>query len=346
MTEKKNQIAEMGSKGGKARAASLTPEERSEQARKAVTARWDKAEKAPKATHDGPLQIGDILFDCAVLEDGTRVISELAFTRAMGLYRSGTQYTRRDDDSAQIPSFLTNKNLKPFVDKHLSGAHNSLIRYRMKRGTLANGIRAELIPKICEVWLDARKAGGLGPTQEMIAEKAELLIRAFAHVGIIALVDEATGYQYDRQKTELQEFLAEFLSEELRRWVKTFPNQYFKELCRLRNVTYRPDMRLPPYFGKITNDIVYQRLAPNVLEELQARTERDGVTGRRKTKYHQWLSEDLGHPKLIQHLGLVVGLMKVSDTWDRFVEFMDKAAPSWKKHPLFAQAVSTASATD
>ena len=39
---------EMGRKGGKARAAGMTKEERSEAARAAVTARWAKVKKAAK----------------------------------------------------------------------------------------------------------------------------------------------------------------------------------------------------------------------------------------------------------------------------------------------------------
>jgi hypothetical protein len=336
-----------GSKGGKARAAALTPQERSEIASTAVNARWAKAGKegVPRATHEGPLVIGEITFDTAVLDDGTRVISESKFMEAMGMYRSGALSTRRKA-GAQVPLSLSHKNLKPFVEKHFNDVHYNPIRYQTMAGSFSShGIRADVLPTICEVWLDARKEGVLGPTQEKVAERADILIRSFAKVGIIALIDEATGFQYERQKTDLQELLAAFLQEELRRWVKTFPNQYFKEMCRLRKITYRPDMRLPQYFGHLTNDVVYDRLAPGVLDEMKERTEKDGE-GRRKARFHQWLTDDLGHPKLVQHLGLVIGLMRISDEWDEFIIHLDKAAPSFTKEPLFAAAVATTSATD
>ncbi|MBI5647499.1 MAG: P63C domain-containing protein [Ignavibacteriae bacterium] len=341
MAKKKNELEGYASKGGKARAESLTPEERSEIARNAVMARWHKEHaEVPKATHDGPLTIGDITFDCAVLDDGTRVISESNFMEAMGMYRSGALSVRRksEEDGGQIPLSLAHKNLKPFVIKHFGGVHYTPIQYRTKKGALnTSGIKAEVLPKICDVWLDARKAGVLGPTQQLIADKAEILIRGLAQVGIVALVDEATGYQYERQKSDLQEFLKQFLSEELRRWVKTFPNEYFRQLCRLRNTTYRPDMKLPMYFGHLTNDVVYKRLAPYVLTELQKRNKKT-ESGHRTAKHFQYLSEDVGNPQLLQHLGLVLGLMKVSDTWADFIKLLDRAAPPYDDMPLFASA--------
>ena len=120
------------------------------------------------------------------------------------------------------------------------------------------------------------------------------------------------------------------------RWVKTFPASYFLELCRLRNVAYRPDMKLPQYFGHLTNDLVYKRLAPGALEELRRRNPTNDK-GRRKSAHFQWLSEDVGHPKLLQHLGAVVGLMKISDDWETFKGWLDRAAPTQEDMPLFAR---------
>jgi len=50
--------------------------------------------------------------------------------------------------------------------------------------------------------------------QEIIAEQCEILIRALAKVSIIALVDEATGYQRVRGEFELQKMLKAYISEE------------------------------------------------------------------------------------------------------------------------------------
>jgi hypothetical protein len=51
--------------------------------------------------------------------------------------------------------------------------------------------------------------------QEHIAKQAEILVRGFAGVGIIALVDEATGYQQDRARDALSRILEAFIAKEL-----------------------------------------------------------------------------------------------------------------------------------
>ena len=296
-----------------------------------------KKTKEPKAIYDGTLTIGPIEFDCAVLEDETRVVSEYKFMEAMGMYRSGALSTRRkeaDGLGARTPLHLAYKNLKPFVTKHLSGVHAEPIKYRTKSGTIGHGIQADMLPTICEVWLDAMQAGVLGSRQQLIAQNADILIRGFARVGVRALVDEATGYQYARQRNALQQLLEEYISEELRKWVRVFPPEYFRQLCRLRGIQFRPDMRLPRYFGHLTNDIVYNRLHPRVKEELK---EKSTENGKRKNKFHQWLSESKGHPKLIHHLGVVIGLMRIADTYEQFQSLLDRGAPMPEDFPLFSE---------
>lgn len=322
------------SKGGKARAEKLSKSERKEIAQRAAGARW----KLPEATHEGVLTIGDMTLETAVLEDGTRVITQGKLMEAMGMYYSGYLSTNRpdqEDGAAEMPYYLAHKSLQPFVQRHLGAElQGQPLKFRTKRGAIANAIKAETLPRICEIWLDARNAGALKPRMRLIAEKAEILIRGFAHVGIVALIDEVTGYQYDRQRDELQELLKAILSDELHKWAKTFPATYFREMCRLRGTPYRADMRLPSYFGHLTNDVVYKRLAPGVLDELRKRNPADGA-GKRRAKHFQWLSKDVGHPMLLQHLGLVNGLMKISKTWDEFKDHLDKAAPIQKDLPLF-----------
>ncbi len=235
-----------------------------------------------------------------------------------------------------LPPFLAADNLKPFISDSLRES-TTPIMYRTVRGQRAFGYDATLLPKVCEVYLQARDSKGLLPSQVHIAKACDILMRGLAHIGIIALVDEATGYQADRARHALAEILEKFISEELRRWVKTFPDDYFKELCRLKGIEFRSDMKLPQYFGHYTNNIVYKRLAPAVLRELQQKNPKKGG-GRRPHKHHQWLSADIGHPKLIEHLGKVVGVMQLSEDYAQFKRNMDKVAPVYKESPLFAES--------
>ena len=176
-------------------------------------------------------------------------------------------------------------------------------------------IAAESLPQVCDVYLRACGAKKLRHNQQHIARQAEILVRAFAHVGIIALVDEATGYQDARDRDALARILEAFVAKELRKWVRTFPADYYKELFRLRGWTFpklpQDQQRRPVMVGKITNDLVYARLSPGVRRELNRLIPRDDK-GRLKRKLFQRLTDDVGHPKLLEHLAKVVTAMQLS----------------------------------
>lgn len=160
----------------------------------------------PAAQYAGELKFGELQFPCAVLSDGTRVLTETDFMAGLGMYRSGALSVRRDE-SAPIPLYLAFKNLLPYVIKHLGDVHIKPQRYRTLSGGVAHGISASIIPRICSVWLDARQAGVLGERQKKIAANAELMLCSLAEVGLIALIDEATGYQGIRPRDTLQRYL-------------------------------------------------------------------------------------------------------------------------------------------
>ena len=156
-------------------------------------------------------------------------------------------------------------------------------------------------------------------------------MRALAHVGIIALVDEATGYQRDRAADALAHILEEFIAKELKPWVKTFPDEFYEQLFKLRGLTYPSDgVARPQYFGHLTNDIIYKRLAPGVLEELKRTIPKDDE-GRRKHQYHRKLTENLGHPKLREHLSAAIAVMKLSDDYDDFIEKLNRTHPKYNE---------------
>lgn len=202
-------------------------------------------------------------------------------------------------------------------------------------GKLVYGYPATILADICDAVLAARKAGVLLKHQEHIADRCEILIRAFARVGIIALVDEATGFQRDRAKDALTRILEAFIAKELQPWLRTFPSDFYQETYRLRDMEYPNDtVQRPRYFGLLTNDIVYDRLAPGVLEELKLRNpkrESGKAAGRRRHKYFQWLTTQKGYPKLREHFGSVVAIMKLSSDWYDFRAKLDRLHPSYKK---------------
>lgn len=134
-----------------------------------------------------------------------------------------------------------------------------------------------MLPEVCYVWIDAMNAKVLSETQEKTAKIANILVRGFATVGITALVDEASGYQQIRDRYALQALLDKYLLQEFAAWAKRFPDDFYKEIFRLRKWQWKGmKINRPSVVGRYTNDIVYERLAPGILDELRERNPKDG----------------------------------------------------------------------
>lgn len=312
------------SRGGHARALKLTPEQRSEISRRAAAARWDgEIVDAVCGSPEQPLRIGDVDIECYVLDDGTRVLTQASFLQALGRHRRANV---RRERNAELPSILQGKAINPFISDAIR-EKGKPITFKPPGGGRASGYNAELLPEVCEVYLRARDAQALPYQQQHIARQAEIIMRGLATVGIIALVDEATGYQEVRARDALAKILEAFVAKELQAYVQTFPPDFYSEMFRLRGLSYpSATVKRPQYFGHLTNDIVYKRLAPGVLAELQSLTPKD-EKGRRKYKYFQRLTSNIGYPKLREHLGSVVTLMKLSNNWDDFTRKLDQIHP-------------------
>ncbi len=315
------------SKGGKARAEALTPEQRSELARYAAEKRWEGiAVGLPKETHTGILQIGGREIPCAVLDNETRVLSTRGVNRAVGTRTTGTPRGQREG-ARHLPYFLASKGIKPFISKELMARVMNPIKYKPLQGGVAFGHEATVLPEICKVIFQANKAGALKASQKYLVETAQVLVEGLATVGIIALVDEATGYQADRAKDELMRILEAYISKELLPWTRRFPHEFFEEVYRLHGWQFRPgQLKGPLYVGKLVNKFIYEKLPPGVLPALQ---QRNPVTeaGYRKHKHHQFLTPDTGHPHLDKQITAVMTLMRASDDKSEFKRLFDKAFP-------------------
>lgn len=317
------QFAEYGSRGGKARAGNLSPHQRSAIARAAAEARWGKS--FVDATHAGELVIGDKRIECAVLEDGTRVVNQGTVLAALG--RDGK--TGRKEVTEGRPPFLSAANLVPFFTPELTALFDP-IEYRLPghTGTVKSvGYRAEILPMVCEVYLDARAEGVLLRNQQPIAHAAEVLVRGLARVGIIALVDEATGYQEVRARHELQRILEAYVQSELRPWIKRFPDEFFEQIYRLQGWEFRPGTsKRTPMVGKLINKYVYEQLPPGVLDELR-RLNPVNENGNRSHRHHQHLTGGTGNTHLDKQISTITTLMRVAHTKREFEELFERAFP-------------------
>lgn len=324
-------------KGGKKRAESLMPSQRKEIAQHAAMVRWKAAKDErndsaviPVASWPGKITIGDMELQCAVLDNGMRVLSERGVTKALGGKRGGSHWLRQKSGTAEsyLPVFMSANNLSHFVPPSLRVALANPILFRVGNSrTTGYGVVATLLPEICRVWLDARRHKVLTDKQEEIAYKAEILLAALANVGIVALIDAATGYEKIRDRTELERILTAYISKELLPWTRQFPNEFYEELFRLRGWQYSPPQpKRPSFIGKLTNELIYEKLPPGVLTELRRLNPRLENKWR-KHKHHSYLTDDIGQPHLQKQLIAVTTLMRSSRTWHEFYRLFSRAFP-------------------
>jgi hypothetical protein len=314
-------------RGGRARSEILPPERRSEIARQAGLASW---KDLPRATDEGFLKISDPPIPCAVLDTKQRVLTQSGVMKALGRARQAKGRSYYDGD-VNLPAFITAKNLKPYIPKDLY-VTSSQIEFRRKAGGKAFGYSAELLPKICGVFIDADDAGKLTPAQKHIAAKARILLRGLAEIGIIALVDEATGYQDKRPRDELQKILAAYIAPTLLPWTERFPLEFFKEMFRVYGWDWPyteadyPGPLGPRYAGKLIKKIIFENLPPGILDELD-RLNPPNAKWQRKSRMSQLLTSEIGHPHVEKLVAVNTMLFKVSDNKEDFKRNYARAFP-------------------
>ena len=325
--------------GGYARASKLDEETRKKIGANAAATRWENEQKRKGLPHvimkQNDLNLAGVTIPCAIIEsqdggEGVRVLTENGITYALLGERSGASKRLKKQsqlEGAPIPLFLAPPRLKPFINNELYGGLLTPIEY-VDGKQIIIGYDARILPVVCEVWLKAREAGALQEQQLPKAQKAEILTRALAHVGIISLVDEATGYQNIRARNSLAKILEAFVAKELQPYVRTFPPEYYEHLFRIYGLPYPPPGNKgwrPSFFGKITNEVIYNRLAPELLPELKKAASK----AEKKAKLFQWLTQDIGHPKLKEHLVSIVSLLKISTNPQEFMRYVGIAHPRY-----------------
>lgn len=271
----------------------------------------------PWAVAEGEIRIGDAIISCAVLENGERLLTQQGVLRAIGRSRAAKGGEGASVDEG--PAFLRAKNLKPFVSNELSASTRSIIFKPLKGGytpkggvvSIAYGFKADAFPGILKVYVDAEDDGKLHPGQRHIAALARSLLEALPKVGMIALVDEATGFQDQRAHDDLQRLLEAYVLPEHRPWVKTIPREFTKELYRVYGWN-SASQRGPRYAGKLTRKYLYEALPASVLPELDRLNPANKKTWQRKHKHHQHLTDKIGVEHFKAQLSGVMALLRAS----------------------------------
>lgn len=277
-------------------------------------------------SEDKPLVLGDLEIPCYVVEGEIRVITQGGMLQSIGRSRTPMAGTGGLSDVDKLPSFLSASNLSKFITPEILMTTNPVYFRAESAGDVAVGYDARLLPMTCEVYLRARDAGVLYVSQEHIAAQCDILVRGLAVIGIIGLIDEATGYQAIREERALAKILEAYIAKELQPWTRTFPYEFYKEIFRLKGWSGPDGVKRPSVIGHYTNDFIYDRLEIGILDELRLK---NPVTpkGYRPNKHHQWFTPELGHPKLREHLAGVTALMRAAPNWTVFKRMLERSYP-------------------
>lgn len=264
--------------------------------------------KIPVAKWMGELEIGEGSLECYVLDDGRRVISRTGATKVLAGAKGGGQLEKYVA-AGELPNYMPPELSESMIDFQLQGVVNKSVR----------GMSADTFLEVCRGYVRAMADGNLKtPAQIEMGVQAASFLAACANVGLIALIDEATGYQYDRAGDALRVKLKAYLEDEMRKWEKTFPDELWQEFGRLTNwkgsVTQRPK-----YWGKLVNELVYEYLDADVAKWLKENVPKP----RHRQTYHQWLSEQYGLKKLVEHIWMLIGMARACKT---MAELRDKKA--------------------
>jgi hypothetical protein len=335
----KNQAAaEMGRRGGKKggamRAARMSPEERKASARQAAAMRWAKPPKglviqgpttevlegevlppSPFAKHRGTIDLNGNPVDVYVLDTDQRVISLRAAVKVL----TGI-------DGGILEDYIGVKALKDFVNSDLV-LEETIDFYIPGTGFRGRGITAEQFEGILSGYVRALQAGALKTDrQKEIAVTCAILATSFLKLGIVALIDEATGYQDERAADALEIKFKAYVADELRAWEKTFPDELWEMFGRLTNWK-GPLHKRPKWWGHLVNELIYEAMDPDIAKYLKENKPKP-FHGQ---NYHQWLTEDVGLKALIPHIYKVIGM---GENCTAIRELRDRVAERYGRQPV------------
>jgi hypothetical protein len=214
------------------------------------------------------------------------------------------------------------KGIGSVITEEMHEKIDNPIIFKPLGGDPAHGYEGTFVIDVCDMIWEAHKQGKLAPSQRFLAVQAEIIVRSSAKVGIIALIDEATGYIKDKRKEEYRELFNEFIRQECREWEREFPEQFFDIIYRLYNLRRsRVKTHHPQFFGKFIRKYVYAPLANSngaILEMLDGKNPVVYVNGGRKYTMHQFLTDTLGLPALRAHIWQLVGIGNTTRSKEAF----------------------------
>ena len=306
-------------KGGVARSRALSAQERSRIAKEAAQKRWgNQPLKAVHGSPDKPIRIADIEVPCYILADERRVVATNGVLDAFGLARGGAMIKGMN----RLELFAAQDRFKPYVSDDLLARISTPIRFKVGSQE-ANGFDSDTLIEMAEAVVAADDDGVLQAQQVHIAHQCRVITRSLTRIGLIALIDEATGYQSKREADELQQILTAYIRPEHRPWVQTIPVEFTNELYRVYGWKRQEQNRGPRYAGKLIRELIYEKMPKPVLPALDEANPTD-ENYRRKRKHHQFLTDKQGLDHFRSQVITMMTVLRISSSKDEFRRNLQK----------------------
>lgn len=280
----------------------------------------DKIERLPKAIANGSEKIRGVKLVGAVLDDiyRTRVFSERSLANAFGIKGGGTYWKKKKTEGAVLPEFLSSSLLNDFIDAELRQLLEGAVPYVAVSGVVATGLKANILPRVCDVFVRAAKKFPENENIVKAAEAAYEIIMAFSEYGVIKWVDRITNYKYEEEDAVILRQLQEWVAPEILEWQEEFRSEFYKEIFRLKGWPYNPySVSRPGVVGTYTNKYIYSFLPTDVFKFIKERTPKSKA-GNYTVRLHQSLNKERGKEALRNQLVSVTTLLRIARSWDEF----------------------------
>jgi hypothetical protein len=258
------------------------------------------------ASHFGTVHFGDLECDAVVLNTGERGYVRKQLAKLLGFHEGhkGSRFARLLADFAPNALSALDKSREPIL---------------LPTGRQTEFFPAGVIADVASAVVTAAINGTLHRARKGIVPNCMKIMHALATTGEVALIDEATGYQYHRAPDALQDLIAKLLRQSCSTWERRFHPDYYRAIYRLFGWKYDGHEQNPPHVvGQITHRWVYGPVLPvEMIEEIRARKSLS-------QRHHQWLTQQ-GLARLESQIHAVTAIARSSVSYPDFKRRCDAA---------------------
>lgn len=176
-------------------------------------------------TNIGKIILSDTLeIECYVLENGSRVITKQGIQKTLGI-------SNKNNNGFSLEDIILSSEVKKSQEKFeyflpIKKALQNNFKSTSQQNTRFYDV--EVLITICSHINRMKLLGFLPDELDWLHVTSEKIRDAFSKLGIIAFVDDATGYTKFRKQNEYVEKLKLLLSEDAGEWEKCFTTDFYE----------------------------------------------------------------------------------------------------------------------